>query len=171
LKSNSLKGWWLALGLAALLEACSKGLPPATAPTWQLKDPDGKTVKSSDFTGKVVLLDFWATWCAPCRQEVPGFVALQKKYGKEGLQVVGVSVDQDGAQAVRRFGVENRVNYPLLLADERIKAMFGGIEYIPTTFILDRNGKIAHKHVGFVPQSVFEKEIKPLLEQKAEKKD
>ncbi|MBM3839549.1 MAG: TlpA family protein disulfide reductase [Verrucomicrobia bacterium] len=128
-----------------------------------LKDVDGKPVKSSDFAGKVVILDFWATWCGPCRQEIPGFVELQKQYGKEGLVIVGVSLDDQGPKIVKPFMKKYEINYPIVMDDGKTADLFGGVEAIPTTFVIDREGKIAHKHVGYAPKNQFEKEIKALL--------
>ena len=138
----------------------SKLLP---APAWQLQDVDGKTVRSSDFKGKVVILDFWATWCGPCRMELPGFVELQKKYEKQGLAVIGVSVDQISPGEVKKFAQQSGVNYPVMLADAKAIQDFGGIEAIPTTFVIDREGRIVKQHLGFTEKEEFEKEIKPLL--------
>lgn len=101
------------------------------APAWQLQDVDGKTVRSSDFKGKVVILDFWATWCGPCRIELPGFVELKKKYEKQGLTVIGVSVDQISPGEVKKFAQQSGVNYPVVLADAKATQDFGGIEAIP----------------------------------------
>ncbi len=134
-----------------------------SAPTWELKSVDGKTVKSSEFKDKVLILDFWATWCPPCVKEIPGFIELQKEYGDKGLVVIGVSLDQDGPGVVRKFMDKMNVNYPIVMGDDKIVEDFGGIEGIPTTFIIDKSGKIVNKHVGYVEKSVFEDEIKPLL--------
>lgn len=136
------------------------------APEWQLNDPDGKAVKLSDFKGKVVILDFWATWCPPCRAEIPGFIALQKQYAAQGLTVVGVSLDTDGASVVKTFVKKAGMNYPVVIGDEKIASEYGGITAIPTTFVLDRNGNIVTSHQGYASQVVFESEIRPLLEQK-----
>lgn len=136
---------------------------PKAAPAWELKDVDGKVIKSSDFAGKVVLLDFWATWCGPCRQEIPGFVELQKKYGKEGLAVVGVSLDDQGPKVVKPFMKKYEINYPIVMDNGKTAELFGGVEAIPTTFLIDRKGEITHKHVGLVSKDQFEKEIKALL--------
>jgi peroxiredoxin len=133
------------------------------APAWELKDTDGKTVRSADFKGKVVILDFWATWCGPCREEIPGFVALQKQYAKQGLVVIGVSVDAEGAKVVQPFIQKLGMNYPVVLSDDPVLQAFGDIEALPTTFIVDREGRIVKKHVGVTDQSEFENEIKPLL--------
>jgi peroxiredoxin len=134
-----------------------------TAASWELKDVDGKTVKLSDFKGKVVILDFWATWCPPCRAEIPSFVELQDKYKDKGLQIIGISVDQDGAKVLKPFIEQNKINYPIILADEKVQSDYGGIEGIPTTFIIDKEGKISAKHVGLTQKAEFEKEIEPLL--------
>jgi peroxiredoxin len=135
----------------------------AVAPRWSLKDLDGKTVNFSDFKGKVVILDFWATWCGPCRAEIPGFIALQKQYEKQGLVVVGLSVDEDGANVVKPFVQKLGMNYPVVLADEKTREAFGAIEAVPTTFLIDREGRIVKEHMGFADKDEFENEIKPLL--------
>lgn len=135
----------------------------APAPDWQLQDVDGKTVHSSDFKGKVVILDFWATWCGPCRKELPSFVELQKKYEKQGLAVIGASVDQINPAEVKAFAEQSGVDYPVVLADAKATQAFGGIEAIPTTFVIDREGRIVKQHLGFTEEEEFEKEIKPLL--------
>src|SRR5277367_486717 len=133
------------------------------APGWELQDLDGKTVRSSDFKGKVLILDFWATWCPPCRAEIPGFIELQKKYSAQGLAVVGVSVDQASADTVKSFAQKMGMNYPVVLADAKITAAYGGIDGLPTTFIIDRAGRIVKQHLGFTEKSEVEAEIKPLL--------
>jgi thiol-disulfide isomerase/thioredoxin len=133
------------------------------APSWQLSDVDGKPVKLSDFKGKVVILDFWATWCPPCRMEIPGFVAIQKKYADKGFTVIGVSVDEEGPSAVKPVVIELEVNYPIVVADAKIVSDYGGIEVIPTTFIIDRQGDISSVHEGFTDRATFEGQIQSLL--------
>ncbi|HEY2081280.1 MAG TPA: redoxin domain-containing protein [Verrucomicrobiae bacterium] len=133
------------------------------APEWQFKTLDGKTIRSSDFKGKVVILDFWATWCPPCREEIPGFIALRQEYAKKGLVVIGVSEDQDGPDVVKKFMKELGMNYTVVMADDKTVKTFGEIEALPTTFIIDRNGQIVKQHVGGADKDDFEKEIKPLL--------
>lgn len=136
------------------------------APDWQLIDTDGRTVKLSDFKGKVVILNFWAIWCAPCRAEIPGFIALQERFGFQGLTVVGVSVDPDAASEVKSFMERLGGNYPVVIGDEKVAVDYGVVSAIPTTFVLDRKGDIVTSHLGFTKQAVFESEIRPLLEQK-----
>ncbi|MBI2926306.1 MAG: TlpA family protein disulfide reductase [Verrucomicrobia bacterium] len=166
-----------ALGTLAVLGALVAELTqPATvraekarlkspAPAWELKDVEGKLVKSADFKGKVVILDFWATWCGPCRMEIPGFVSLQKKYGKDGLVIVGVSLDDEGATVLKPFIKKHSINYTVVLGDEKVSKAFGGVDALPTTFIIDRTGLIVSQHVGYAPEATFAKEIKPLLKQ------
>ncbi|MEY4939256.1 MAG: hypothetical protein RIQ93_991 [Verrucomicrobiota bacterium] len=133
------------------------------APAWKLKDLNGTVVSSEQFKGKVVVLDFWATWCPPCRQEIPGYTELQKKYGKEGLAIVGVSLDEAGPTVVKDFAAKFGINYQMLMADETIAEAFGGVEAIPTTFLIDRDGKIRDRKVGAEPTEVYERKIKAVL--------
>lgn len=133
------------------------------APGWELTDLDGKLVHSTDFKDEAVVLDFWATWCPPCRAEIPGFIALQEKYAARGLTVIGVSVDEAGLKTVKAFAQKNGINYPVVLTDNKIVEAYGGIDGLPTTFIIDRSGHIVKQHLGFTEQSEIENEIKPLL--------
>lgn len=133
------------------------------APAWELPNVDGQTVRSADFKDKVVVVVFWATWCPPCRAEIPGFIELEKKYSAKGLTIVGVSVDQASTSVVKSFAQKQGINYPVLVADEKIQTAFGGISALPTTFIIDRKGNIAKQHVGFAKREELEAEIKPLL--------
>jgi peroxiredoxin len=133
----------------------------ATAPAFTLTDIRGANVSLADFKGKVVILDFWATWCPPCKREIPDFIKLQDEYGSRGLQIVGIALDQPGK--VRAFAQQNGMNYPVLLGTDQIAALYGGIEGIPTTFIVDRKGDIVNRFVGFTPKEDFETEINRLL--------
>jgi len=125
---------------------------------------DGNTVRNTDFAGKVVILNFWATWCPPCREEVPHFVRLQAKYRDQGLTIVGLSLDQGGAKVIRPFAEEYEVNYPFLIANDQTADSYGGIVGIPTTFVIDRSGKIVQRFVGNPGPDVFEQTIRPLLD-------
>lgn len=142
---------------------CDSSQVSFPAPSWTLQNLEGQTVSSEAFEGKVVILDFWATWCPPCREEIPGFIELQKQYGADGLVVVGVAYDQEGAKVVAPFVEKTGINYPVLLGTEEMADRFGGIEGFPTTFIIDRQSQVVARHVGYRPKSVFEKEIQPLL--------
>src|SRR3989338_7970354 len=153
------------LGLCLVFSAAataSSQNPGSVAPQFTLKDINGKEVSLSSFKGKVIILDFWATWCPPCREEIPDFIALQKEYGTKGLQVIGISVDKD-KDALVKFYKDNGMNYPVVLTDGAVEAKYGGIRGIPTTFIIDRTGKIAKKYVGAISKKQFESDIKPLL--------
>jgi len=145
----------------ALLRA--KPAPPVPAPAWALKDLDGNVVTSDQFKGKVVVLDFWATWCGPCKSEIPGYVELQKKYASDGLAFVGISVDQDGPEVVKKFVKEHGVNYTIVMADDAVVDAFAPIDGYPTTFIIDRDGFIRNKKLGSMPTAAYEKEILAVL--------
>jgi len=134
-----------------------------TAPAWELRSVEGRLVKSTEFQGKVVIVDFWATWCRPCREEIPGFIELQKQYGDKGLAVVGISLDEGATEPVKAFIKKLGMNYPVVMGTPEVVAAFGEIEGLPVTFILDRQGKIAAKHVGYAPKSDFENTIRKLL--------
>lgn len=156
--------------LAGALLTCQSGAAAAKssdssvpAPNWELTDLSGKPVRSADLKGKVVILNFWATWCGPCRAEIPDFIALQKEYADRGLVIVGASVDQAGADVVKKFQQQQGMNYTVAVADNKMQEAFGGIEAIPTTFVIDRGGNIVARHVGLTPKGDFESEIKGLL--------
>jgi thiol-disulfide isomerase/thioredoxin len=139
--------------------------PPVPAPAWSLEELNGKTIQSVDLKGKIVILDFWATWCPPCQAEIPGFIALQKQYGSEGLKVVGASVDEGGMAGVGKFAADMGMNYLVGLADDKLQSAFGGIDVLPTTVVIDRRGRIVKKHFGLTDKSEFEAEIKVLLQE------
>ncbi len=131
-------------------------VPPFTA-----ADVTGKPVSIAALRGKVVLINFWATWCPPCREEIPSLIELQKKY-KDQLQIVGVAQDSGSAADVRQFMQANGMNYPSVLSTPEIEKLFPGIYALPTTFMLDRDGRIAQKHVGLLNTSVTELETQAL---------
>lgn len=133
------------------------------APEWTLRDVNGAPVSSKDFAGKVMVVDFWATWCAPCKEEIPGYMELQKKYADRGLVILGLSVDAQGPGVVKSYATSMGINYPLLMADSEIMGAFGGVEAIPTTFLIDRDGRVRHKKIGAAPTAEYEKLIAGLL--------
>jgi thiol-disulfide isomerase/thioredoxin len=122
-----------------------------------------KTITLSDYKGKVLILDFWDTWCPPCKAEIPHFVELYSKYNSEGLEILGVAFGREGLDALHGFIAEYQINYPNALANEEIINGFGGISSIPTTFLIDKNGNVFKKYVGYQEKSVFENDIKTLL--------
>lgn len=132
------------------------------APEFSLTDITGKPLKLSDYLGKVVVLDFWATWCGPCRVEIPGFIELQKRYASQGFTMIGISMD-DSAEPVVGFYKELQMNYPVAVGNDRLGELYGGVEGLPTTFVIGRDGRIYAKHVGAYDPAVFEQEIKELL--------
>jgi thiol-disulfide isomerase/thioredoxin len=135
---------------------------PDPAPGFQLTSLDGKPLTLAGSHGKVVLLNFWATWCGPCRAEIPDLVALQKKY-KERLQILGLVVDDDDQDAVKNFVAEFGVNYPVALASDEIRLQYGGIAALPTSFVLDAEGRVVQKHEGLRDPLLYETEIRSLL--------
>ncbi len=137
------------------------------APDFTLKDLDGNDVKLSDYKGKVVVLDFWATWCPPCRKGIPDFVEMQKKYGEDKFVVLGINLDQ-GSEAevipmVTDFAENYKINYPIVIHNQEVVYAYGGIRSIPTTFVLDKEGKVRQGVQGYRPMSFFTEIIDPLL--------
>jgi len=135
----------------------------SAAPDWALSGLDGRTVKLSDFKGKVVVLNFWATWCPPCRREIPDLVALHNKYADQGVVVIGFSLDEGGVAGVQSFATKSGINYPLVMGDQQTAQAYGGISSIPTTFIIGRDGKLAGNIKGGASLAGFEAAIKPAL--------
>ena len=134
-----------------------------TAPEFVLKDASGKLVHLSDYKGKVVLLDFWATWCGPCNVEIPWFEQFQKKYGERGFEVLGVSMDEDGWKAITPFARAQKINYQIVLGNEKTGDLYGGIQALPTAFIIDREGRIAAVEIGLGEKREFQNAIEKLL--------
>ena len=135
------------------------------APDFELPSLDGKNMKLSDFRGKAVLLNFWATWCGPCKIEMPWFVQLQKEYGPQGFQIIGVAMDDASTEDIAKFARQMGVNYPILLGKEAVGQSYGGVNVLPTTFFVDRDGKLVAREFGLQSRSVFVDHIKEALSQ------
>jgi cytochrome c biogenesis protein CcmG/thiol:disulfide interchange protein DsbE len=159
------------LTIAGVLLIGSSALPaepsPAAnkrkvAPSFSLNDSEGKTIKLADFQGKVVLLDFWATWCHGCMTEIPWFMEFHDKYQADGLAVIGVSVDDDGWKSVKPFLAERKFNYTIVVGNQDLEKLYS-VEAPPVAVLIDREGKIVETHAGVVEKDSFEKEIKELL--------
>jgi cytochrome c biogenesis protein CcmG/thiol:disulfide interchange protein DsbE len=137
---------------------------PYQAPEFELPDLNGNPVRLSSFRGKAVVLNFWASWCAPCRREMPWFIDFQKEYGPKGLQVIGVSMDEGGRDAivplVRRMGVD----YVVVLGDNRVSSLYGGLEVLPTTYYIARDGSVRAFVTGVISKNEVEKDIKEVLD-------
>ena len=140
----------------------SLGLHPEPAPDFSRRDVAGKTVRLNDYRGKVVLLNFWATWCAPCLDEIPAFSLWQQKYGAAGLQVLGVSMDDDSAPVVRAVG-KYHIVYPVVMSDETLVELYGGVLGLPLSFIVDPAGRIVGRYQGKSDLTRMENQLKALL--------
>jgi len=137
------------------------------APNFSLQDATGKTVKLSEYRGKVVLLNFWATWCGPCKIEIPWFIDFQQQYKDRDFAVLGLSMDDDGWKSVKPYVEQKKINYRVMIATEELANLYGGVDSLPTTFMIDRAGRIAATHEGLVSKSEYETEIQDLLNGKA----
>jgi cytochrome c biogenesis protein CcmG/thiol:disulfide interchange protein DsbE len=135
----------------------------AIRPRLTVKDLDGRIVRLSDYRGKVVLINFWATWCPPCRAEMPDLIRLQREYGKDGLQIIGITYPPEQKTRVRRFARSIKVNYPIVLGTRQIKARFSSEETLPLTVVIDRDGKVIEIISGILLREEFDEKIKPLL--------
>jgi len=162
--------------LATLLTGCSSGSKTVKAasvrpnkdrklaPDFALQDATGHTVKLSDYRGKVVLLDFWATWCGPCKIEIPWFQEFERQNKDKGFAVIGVAMDDEGWDVVKPFAQQRGINYRLVMGDDSVAQRFGGVDALPTTFLIDREGRIAAVHVGLAGRRDFEDGIQELLQ-------
>lgn len=137
-----------------------KGNP---APEFTLQSLDDKTISLADYRGKAVLLNFWATWCEPCKIEMPWFVELQKQYGPEGLQVLGIAMDDASKEDIAKFASNMGVNYPILLGKEAVGDAYGGVQFLPATFYIGRDGKVIDKVFGLKGRGEIEESIKKAL--------
>ena len=161
----------IALGIG-LVSALLAGPTPApadnvrkTAPNFTLSDSKGAAVRLSDYKGKVVLLDFWATWCHGCKTEIPWYMEFQNRYKDKRFSVIGVSMDEDGWKSVKPFIEEQKMNYAVVIGNEALAKLYA-VDALPVTLLIDRNGKIAVTHAGLVEKDAFEKEIRALLQVK-----
>ncbi len=153
----------LVVMLLAIAFVASTSFAADPAPNFALKTADGKTVELKKLQGKVVVVNFWATWCGPCRREIPGMMKVYDKYKGKGLEIVGIALDRDGWNDVKPYLEKSPISYPIVIGERKLTEQYGGVEAIPTTFIVDRKGNIVAKHVGAMSEEDFEKAIKAAL--------
>jgi cytochrome c biogenesis protein CcmG, thiol:disulfide interchange protein DsbE len=169
LKTKVLASSLLFLLLSALIGCRSSAPKPRAkaggeAPDFTITDIQGKKLSLADYKGKVVLLDFWATWCAPCLEEIPHFITMQEKLGAQGFQAIGISMD-DGPKPVEKFYAEHKLNYPVAVGDSTLADSYGGILGLPVTFVINRDGQIRKKFVGATDTALIEQEVLAALGQ------
>ncbi len=167
--------WFITLALVVFIfsqpyPSSGSEAKPVKAPDFSLKDLQGHTIKLSQFKGKVVLVNFWATWCSPCRAEIPDLIAIHEKYKGKGFTVIGISLDGAATLAAKNileeFIKKAAVTYPVLLGDNAVSNDYGGIYAIPASFLIDSRGDIAKKYTGIVRMDTLEKDLLPLLKNK-----
>jgi peroxiredoxin len=175
LSSRSIRRWTLFAAAFALMVSCTIPFRDDDArvknekerkatPDFSLKDSTGTLVKLSDYKGKVVLLNFWATWCGPCKIEIPWFTDFQKTYKDREFAVIGIAMDEDGWDSVKPYIEQHKMNYRIVVGDDKISQLFGSVDSLPTTLMIDREGRIASMHIGLVAKNTYVKEIEQLLE-------
>lgn len=147
------------LGLTAITAQAATKMPPFNLPSVK----DGAIVKSSGYQGKAMLINFFATWCPPCRKEIPSLIQLQKDYGAKGFIVIGISTDQGGASLVDKFAQKMEINYPVLMGDAKTPASFGGILGIPTSFLVNREGNVVKRYDGYVDHQTLVNDLNAIL--------
>ena len=164
----SLVVFLIVVGCSTSRTASAQAVKPTkdrkAAPDFTLKDASGKQVKLSDYRGKAVILDFWATWCGPCKVEIPWFIEFQRKYKNQGLVVLGVASGDEEWKVITPFTDRMKINYPVVLGNDMTAELYGGIEALPTTFIIDRDGRIAKIHIGLAEKEEFENAIQKVLD-------
>jgi thiol-disulfide isomerase/thioredoxin len=149
--------------LGVLLVTLSPSQTKRKAPNFALRAANGKTYELSKMKGKVVVVNFWATWCGPCKREIPDFTEVFKNYKNKGVEIVGISLDQGGWDDVLPFLKTNSINYPIVIGSDKLASEFGDVQYIPTTFFVDKNGYIVGQQIGGMTKSQLESKIKSLL--------
>jgi thiol-disulfide isomerase/thioredoxin len=147
--------------LGVLLMVSARAADPA--PNFTLQSQDGKTIELKKLAGKAVVVNFWATWCGPCRAEIPGMMKVYEKYKARGFEIVGISLDKGGWDVVKPYLAKNNISYPIVVAGQELAEAYGGIEGIPTSFFVDRKGNIVSRHVGALTGEAFEKAVKGIL--------
>ena len=152
----------LALSPVSCGRAGEPGVVTQQVPDVSLTALGGKRVRLQELKGKILIVDFWATWCGPCKETIPDLVTLQKRHRRDGLEVIGISLDVQGEAAVAAFAKQYRMNYSVLLGDDRTVRAFGGIVGIPTSFVVDRRGRIVKRFVGVVDAAAYEDVIRNL---------
>lgn len=161
-----LRGLLLGVTIMALCSVVTETMQGAglrqSAPDFTLVDSNGSSVRLSNYKGKVVLLDFWATWCHGCKTEIPWYISFESKYKNQGLAAIGVAMDDDGRKKVKPFVNAKKMNYPVVLGNDSLAKRYG-IKALPVTLLIDRQGRIAVSHTGLVDKTVFEEQIQSLL--------
>ncbi len=162
---NVMKRWGWSLAFILVATLCSgHSFAAVDMPAFALPTAlDGKIVKSETFKGKAMLITFFATWCPPCRQEIPVLKKLHRKYGEQGFAVIGLSVDEAGPKVVAKLVKQETINYPVVMADRSTARKFGGIVGIPTSFLVNKEGHVVKKYPGYIPHGMLEKDIKSVL--------
>jgi peroxiredoxin len=158
----------LSIVLSSCSRTCAVGKPSESsdlkpAPDFSLKDANGATVKLADYRGKVLLLNFWATWCGPCKIEIPWFMEFEQQYKNKGFEVLGVAMDDDGWTAVKPYIADRKFNYRVVLGNDSVASAYGGVDALPTTFVINQDGRILTSHIGLVNRDDYVKEITSLL--------
>ncbi len=161
------------LPLILVLFVCAKaektsifGNNSSQAPDFTVKDLKGREISLSNYSGKVVFLNFWATWCGPCKAEIPDFIEAYKQYKDKGMEIIGISVDRISPKSVLKFAEKYKINYPVVMSTNKIKKDYEPGPYVPTTIIIDKEGKIRHRHIGYMNKETLKDYFLKLTEEK-----